>query len=40
MIDDKGKATSDVRKAVARIKRGMMKEAWIDALEVRRKALR
>ena len=37
-IDDEGKATSDVRKAVARMKSGMMKEVWLDALEATRKA--
>ena len=37
-IDDKGKATSDVRKAVARMKSGMMKEAWLEVLEATRKA--
>ena len=29
-IDDSGKATSDVRKAVARMKSGIMKETWMD----------
>ena len=29
-IDDEGKTTSDVRKAVARMKSGMMKEAWLE----------
>ena len=37
-IDDEGKATSDVRKAVARMKSRMMKEAWLEALEATRKA--
>ena len=37
-IDDEGKATSDVRKAVVRMKSGMMKEAWLEALEATRKA--
>ena len=37
-IDDEGKATSDVRKAVARMKSGMIKEAWLEALEATRKA--
>ena len=37
-IDDEGKATSDVRKAVARMKSGMMKEVWLEALEATGKA--
>ena len=37
-IDDEGKATSDVRKAVARMNSGMIKEAWLEALEATRKA--
>ena len=37
-IDYKGKASSDVRKAVARMKSGMIKEAWVEALEATRKA--
>ena len=37
-IDDEGKATSDVRKAVARMKSGMVKEALLEALEATRKA--
>ena len=36
MIDDEGKATSDVRKAVARMKSGMIKEAWLEVLEATR----
>ena len=38
-IDDDGKVTSDVRKAVARMKNGMIKEAWLEALEATRKAV-
>ena len=38
MIDDEGKATSDVRNAVVRMKSGMIKEAWWEALEATRKA--
>ena len=37
-INDEGKATSDVRKAVARMNNGMIKEAWLEALEATRKA--
>ena len=37
-IDDEGRATSDVRKGVARMKSGMMKEAWLEALEATRQA--
>ena len=37
-IDDERKATSDVRKAVARIKSGMIKVAWLEELEATRKA--
>lgn len=37
-IDYEGKATSDVRIAVIRMTIGMMKEAWMDALESTRKA--
>ena len=37
-IDDEGKATSHVRKAVGRMKNEMMKEASMDALEATRKA--
>ena len=37
-IDDEEKATSDFRKAVARMKSGLMKEAWLQALEATRKA--
>ena len=38
-IDDEGKATSDIRKAVARIKNGMITEAWLEVLEDTRMAL-
>ena len=37
-IGDERKATSDLRKAVARMKSRMMKEAWLGALEATRKA--
>ena len=37
-IDDVGKATSDIRKAVAKVKNEMIKEAWLEALESTRKA--
>ena len=37
-MDDKGKATTDIRKAVPKMKSGMLKEAWLEALEATRKA--
>ena len=38
-IHDEGKVTSDVRKAVARMKSAVMKEACLEALEATRKAV-
>ena len=37
-IDDEGKATTDVRKAVPGMKSEMITEAWPEALEATRKA--